>query len=169
MIGRKYAHVIWVACQGEAVRGYAFIKDHKILEIAFDPAYPQALRALAGPSAGRGPRTSLSRGDRLRPERSSGHRRGSRRHRAGSSTRMPTRGRSRCTTSPTWAGSSSASCPSWPAGRPSRAVALPLELGICAGRRALADPYRRQELARRAREAQPQAPDADAARPWSGC
>ena len=48
MIGRKYAHVIWVACQGEAVRGYAFIKDHKVLEIACDPAYPQALRALLG-------------------------------------------------------------------------------------------------------------------------
>ena len=76
MIGRKYAHVIWVACQGEAVRGYAFIKDHKILEIASDPAYPQALRALAGPSAGRGARARLSRGDRLRPERSSGHRGG---------------------------------------------------------------------------------------------
>src|SRR5580693_1983192 len=48
MIGRKYAHVIWVACQGEAVQGYAFIKDHKVLETAFDPAYPQALRALLG-------------------------------------------------------------------------------------------------------------------------
>ena len=48
MIGRKYAHVIWVACQGETVRGYAFIKDHKVLEIAYDPAYPQALRALLG-------------------------------------------------------------------------------------------------------------------------
>lgn len=48
IIGRKYAHVIWVACQGEAVRGYAFIKDHKVLELAFDPAYPQAMRALLG-------------------------------------------------------------------------------------------------------------------------
>jgi hypothetical protein len=48
MIGRKYAHVIWVACQGETVRGYAFIKDHKVLEIAYDPTYPQALRALLG-------------------------------------------------------------------------------------------------------------------------
>jgi predicted N-acetyltransferase YhbS len=48
MIGRKYAHVIWVACLGEAVNGYAFIKDHKILEIAYDPAFPQALRALLG-------------------------------------------------------------------------------------------------------------------------
>ena len=48
MIGRKYAHVIWVACQGETVRGYAFVKDHKILEIATDPAHPQALRALLG-------------------------------------------------------------------------------------------------------------------------
>jgi predicted N-acetyltransferase YhbS len=48
MIGRKYAHVIWVACQGETVRGYAFVKDHKILELAFHPAYPQALKALLG-------------------------------------------------------------------------------------------------------------------------
>jgi GNAT superfamily N-acetyltransferase len=48
MIGRRYAHVIWVACQGEAVRGYAFVKDHRILEIAYDEAYPQALRALLG-------------------------------------------------------------------------------------------------------------------------
>jgi predicted N-acetyltransferase YhbS len=48
VIGRKYAHVIWFACQGESVRGYAFIKDHKILEIASHPAHPQALRALLG-------------------------------------------------------------------------------------------------------------------------
>ena len=48
MIGRRYAHVIWVACQGEAVRGYAFVKDHRILEIASDPAHPQALKALLG-------------------------------------------------------------------------------------------------------------------------
>lgn len=48
LVGRRYAHVIWVACQGEAVRGYAFVKDHRILEIATDPAHPQALRALLG-------------------------------------------------------------------------------------------------------------------------
>jgi predicted N-acetyltransferase YhbS len=48
IIGRRYAHVIWVACQGEAVRGYAFIKDHKVLELAHDPAYPQAMRVLLG-------------------------------------------------------------------------------------------------------------------------
>ncbi len=48
MIGRRYAHVIWVACQGEAVRGYAFVKDHRILEVATDPAHPQALKALLG-------------------------------------------------------------------------------------------------------------------------
>ena len=48
VIGRKYAHVVWVACQGEAVLGYAFVKDHKILEIATHPAHPQALRALLG-------------------------------------------------------------------------------------------------------------------------
>jgi len=48
IIGRKYAHVIWVACQGDQVRGYAFVKDHKVLEIASDPAYPNALKALMG-------------------------------------------------------------------------------------------------------------------------
>ena len=48
MIGRRQAHVIWVACQGETVRGYAFVKDHRILEIATDPAHPQALKALLG-------------------------------------------------------------------------------------------------------------------------
>jgi len=48
MIGRRYAHVIWVACQGEAVRGYAFVKDHRVLEIATDAAHPQALKALLG-------------------------------------------------------------------------------------------------------------------------
>ena len=48
VIGRRYAHVIWVACHGETVRGYAFVKDHKILEIATHPSHPQALRALLG-------------------------------------------------------------------------------------------------------------------------
>jgi len=48
MIGRKYAHVIWVVCQGDAVRGYAFVKDHKILEIATSAGHPQALKALLG-------------------------------------------------------------------------------------------------------------------------
>ena len=48
MIGRKYAHVIWVASQGETVRGYAFVKDHRVLELAFDINYPHALRALLG-------------------------------------------------------------------------------------------------------------------------
>ena len=48
MIGRRYAHVIWVACQGESVLGYAFVKDHRVLEIATDPAHPQAMKALLG-------------------------------------------------------------------------------------------------------------------------
>jgi len=48
IIGRRYAHVIWVACQGETVRGYAFVKDHKVLEIATDPTYPNAMRVLLG-------------------------------------------------------------------------------------------------------------------------
>jgi GNAT superfamily N-acetyltransferase len=48
IIGRRYAHVIWVACQGDVVRGYAFVKDHKILETAHHPGHPQALKALLG-------------------------------------------------------------------------------------------------------------------------
>ena len=52
MIGRRYAHVIWVACQGDAVRGYAFVKDHRILEIATDPGAPAGAQG----SAGAGPR-----------------------------------------------------------------------------------------------------------------
>jgi predicted N-acetyltransferase YhbS len=48
IIGRRYAHVIWVACQGETVRGYAFVKDHRILELAHHPAHPHALKALLG-------------------------------------------------------------------------------------------------------------------------
>lgn len=48
LIGRRYAHVIWVACQGETVRGYAFVKDHRVLELASHPAHPQAMHALIG-------------------------------------------------------------------------------------------------------------------------
>jgi hypothetical protein len=48
IIGRRYAHVIWVVCQGGTVRGYAFVKDHRVLELAYHPAYPQALKALLG-------------------------------------------------------------------------------------------------------------------------
>ena len=48
VIGRRYAHVIWVACHGDRVRGYAFVKDHRILEIAADEAHPRALQALLG-------------------------------------------------------------------------------------------------------------------------
>jgi predicted N-acetyltransferase YhbS len=48
IIGRRYAHVIWVACQGASVRGYAFVKDHKVLEVAYNSNHPQALKALLG-------------------------------------------------------------------------------------------------------------------------
>ncbi|CAN5910533.1 hypothetical protein BH23PLA1_BH23PLA1_17290 [soil metagenome] len=48
IIGRRYAHVIWVACLGDSAHGYAFVKDHKVLELAFDPQHPQALQALLG-------------------------------------------------------------------------------------------------------------------------
>ncbi len=48
LIGRRQAHVIWVACRGAEVMGYAFVKDHRILELAADPADPNAMRALLG-------------------------------------------------------------------------------------------------------------------------
>lgn len=48
IIGRRYAHVIWVACLGESVHGYAFVKDHKVLEMATDHERPQALKAILG-------------------------------------------------------------------------------------------------------------------------
>ena len=58
--------MIWVACLGEAVKGYAFIKDHKILEIASDPAFPHALQGASGAGASRAlerayPEVSVSR------------------------------------------------------------------------------------------------------------
>ncbi len=78
MIGRKYAHVIWVACLGESVKGYAFIKDHKILEIAYDPAHPQRPAGAPRTGPGRGARTCLSRGHDRRTCGPSGYGSGSR-------------------------------------------------------------------------------------------
>jgi GNAT superfamily N-acetyltransferase len=46
IIGRKYAHMIWVACVGDTVKGYAFAKDHRVLELATDPDEPGASVAL---------------------------------------------------------------------------------------------------------------------------
>ncbi len=131
MIGRKYAHVIWVACQGETVRGYAFIKDHKVLEIASDPAYPQALRALLGRVRAEALERAYPEVIVSAPERPSGHRRRSdgigKDHRSGRlrgdgidvphprSRRIPQR----------------ASSPNCHAGRSASGCALPLELGIC--------------------------------------
>ncbi len=46
IIGRKYAHMIWVACIGEDVKGYAFAKDHRILELATDDAEPAAMATI---------------------------------------------------------------------------------------------------------------------------
>ena len=112
IIGRRYAHVIWVACQGEAVRGYAFVKDHKILEIAHHPAHPQALKALLG-------RVRAEALERAYPEvivhAPIDHpviEVVPRRPRARSSTRMSTTARPRCTTSRTSTGSWKRSCPS---------------------------------------------------------
>ena len=62
LIGRRYAHVIWVACQGETVRGYAFVKDHKILEIATDPGPSPGAAGPARAGPRRGPGTGLSPG-----------------------------------------------------------------------------------------------------------
>lgn len=42
IVGMKMAHAIWVACQGDNVRGYAFVKDHHVLEISADSAHPEA-------------------------------------------------------------------------------------------------------------------------------
>ncbi len=48
MIGRKLAHAIWVVCRGEKVLGYAFVKDHRVLELASDAENPFAMEALLG-------------------------------------------------------------------------------------------------------------------------
>jgi predicted N-acetyltransferase YhbS len=46
IVGMKMAHAIWVACQGDHVRGYAFVKDHHVLEIGADSAVPDAFDML---------------------------------------------------------------------------------------------------------------------------
>lgn len=48
MVNRRIQHVIWIACLGDKVHGYAFVKDHKVLEVAVDPQTPDALAALFG-------------------------------------------------------------------------------------------------------------------------
>ncbi len=123
MIGRRYAHVIWVACQGEAVRGYAFVKDHKILEIASHPAHPQALRALLGRVRSEAlerayPEVIVHAPPTTRSWRSSAAR-------ARSSTRTSTTAWRRCTTSPTSTGSSRWRCPSCRAAPSRRAPRCP--------------------------------------------
>ena len=140
MIGRKYAHVIWVACQGETVRGYAFIKDHKVLEIAYDPSLSPGAAGFARPGAGRGARAGLSGSDRVRPQRSSGHRCCAGGVRARSSTRMRTRGRYRCIMFPTSGGFLKCILPELARRATESGCALPLGAGHLPGRRTLADP-----------------------------
>ena len=48
LVARRLAHAVLVACVGETVSGYVFMKDHRVLEIAHDPAFPLALKALLG-------------------------------------------------------------------------------------------------------------------------
>ena len=166
MIGRKYAHVIWVACQGETVRGYAFIKDHKVLEIASDPEHPQALRALLG-------RVRAEALERAYPEvtvyapidhpvietvRAASGRIVDQEAYEGtvSMYHIPDLGRFLKCILPELSRRASES-----------GGALPLGAGAYAGRRALADSHRRQEFTRRARQAQSQASDAHAVGPSS--
>ena len=160
IIGRRYAHVIWVACQGEAVRGYAFIKDHKVLELAFDPAYPQAMRALLG-------RVRAEALERAYPEVTvyapSDHpvmdviR--------GSSGRIIDQEAYDGTVSmyhiPDLGRFLQAILPELSRRAVESGVAAAAGAGALRGRPAVADPRRRQELADRAGEAQPQVPDAE--------
>ena len=164
MIGRRYAHVIWVACQGEAVRGYAFVKDHKILEIATDPAHPQALAALLG-------RVRAEALERAYPEvivhapadhpvhrgvpPASGRIIDQEEYEGTSSMyHIPDVG-------PVPQGDPARADP---AGRRSRASRLPLELGLTVGDRRWLLHVEAKQLAGRARQAQPPAPDAHARR-----
>ena len=48
IVGMRMAHVIWVACRGDQVKGYAFVKDHHVLEIAADLDCPEAFKMLLG-------------------------------------------------------------------------------------------------------------------------
>lgn len=48
LVNRRVQHVIWVACLGERVHGYAFVKDHRVLEIAADPERPEVMPLLLG-------------------------------------------------------------------------------------------------------------------------
>lgn len=48
LVGMRMAHAIWVACRGDHVHGYAFVKDHHVLEIASDIDCPEAFKMLLG-------------------------------------------------------------------------------------------------------------------------
>ena len=164
IIGRRYAHVIWVACQGEAVRGYAFIKDHKVLELAFDPAHPQAMRALLG-------RVRSEALERAYPEvtvYAPSH------HPVmdvirGSSGRIIDQEAYDGTVSmyhiPDLGRFLQAVLPELSRRAVESGVALPLELGLCVGDQRWLIHAAGQELPDRAGEAQPQIPDPEPPRP----
>lgn len=48
IVGMRMAHVIWVACRGDHVKGYAFVKDHHVLEIGTDLDCQEAFKMLLG-------------------------------------------------------------------------------------------------------------------------
>ena len=168
MIGRRYAHVIWVACQGETVRGYAFVKDHKILEIATEPGPPPGPPGPARPGPRRGPGAGLSRGDHPRPDGPPGD--GGRRPVVGPDHRPGRVGGDRLDVPRprTSSGSSTGSCPSCRAGPSTSGTALPIELGLTVGDAPLAAPRRGRGRQGRARQAEPSPPAPSRPPPSSG-
>ena len=112
MIGRRYAHVIWVACQGETRPRLRLRQGPQDPRDRHPPGPSAGAEGPARPGPRRGPGAGLSRGDRPRAGRPSRDRGLPRRLGQG---RRPGRVRgdvARCTTSPTSSGSSRRSCPS---------------------------------------------------------
>lgn len=48
IVGMRMAHAVWVTCRGEQVKGYAFVKDHHVLEIGSDHDSQDVFKMLLG-------------------------------------------------------------------------------------------------------------------------
>ena len=48
IVGMRLAHAVWVACRGDHVKGYAFVKDHHVLEIGSDDDSQEVFKMLLG-------------------------------------------------------------------------------------------------------------------------
>ncbi len=48
IVGMRMAHAVWVACRGDHVKGYAFVKDHHVLEIGSDEDSQEVFKMLLG-------------------------------------------------------------------------------------------------------------------------